>query len=225
MNQAPGWYGGDDLSRSSKNAISVFLVLFSLIICTGCQQVRDIPEEIPEQLPNPVRDFTQKDRYLIGLSWYRQRNYDIAAKFWKPLSTEGDCDAEYAMGLLYFEGLGVGKSFGRAIDLWKRSAEQGQAQAQISLGVVFARISIPYTALDCKNGCGEDKKLAVAYKWFGIASEIGSPHEMKVATDSLSQILPEMTPDEIARGEEMVKAWKPVPVNCQPRGIYLVEPR
>lgn len=198
--------------------------LLVLIFSTGCQQVKEIPEEIPEQLPNPVRDFTQNDRYIIGLNWYRQGNYDIAAKFWKPLAAEGDCDAQYAMGLLYFEGLGVSKSYGKAVDLWENSAEQGQAQAQISLGVVYARTSMPYTTLDCKSGCGEEKNLVTAYKWFGIAREIGSPHEMKVAIDALSRIIPEMKPDEVARGDELVSVWKPDPVNCEPRGMYIVGP-
>ena len=198
----------------------VLLIVFSM----SCQQVREIPEEIPDQLPNPVRDFTQNDRYAIGLNWYRQGNYDIAAKFWKPLAAEGECDAQYAMGLLYFEGLGVGKSYGIAIDLWEKSAEQGQAQAQISLGVVYARISIPYTTLDCRRGCGEEKNLVQGYKWFGVAREIGSPHEMNVANDSMSRIVPEMTAEEVLKGEDLVQAWKPDPVNCNPRGMYIVGP-
>ncbi|MGH7891862.1 MAG: tetratricopeptide repeat protein, partial [Thermodesulfobacteriota bacterium] len=111
-----------------------------MILFFGCQQIKEIPDEIPEQLPNPVRDFTEKDNYLIGLNWYQQWNYQIAAKYWKPLAQEGACDAQYALGLLYFEGLGVGQSYERAIDLWTRSADQGQAQAQISLGIVYSRL-------------------------------------------------------------------------------------
>ncbi|MGH7891340.1 MAG: tetratricopeptide repeat protein, partial [Thermodesulfobacteriota bacterium] len=98
------------------------------------------------------------------------------------------------LGLLYFEGLGVGQSYERAIDLWTRSADQGQAQAQISLGIVYSRLSLPYTSLDCKRGCGQEKDPLTAYRWFGIASEIGLPREMKVAQDSLKKIVPEMTP-------------------------------
>ena len=93
-----------------KNIKSVvgFLTLLFVALFSGCQQVKEIPDEIPEQLPNPVRDFTEKDDYIIGLNWYKQWNYGIAAKYWKPLAAEGDCDAQYALGLLYFEGLGVG---------------------------------------------------------------------------------------------------------------------
>ncbi len=207
-----------------KNITTALVTLSFLFLGAACQQVKEIPEEIPGQLPNPVRDFTEKDKYMIGLSWYKQRNYDIAAKFWKPLAEEGDCDAQYAMGLLYFEGTGVGKSYGEAVDLWNKSADQGQAQAQISLGVIYSRISIPYTSLDCKRGCGEEKDLVAAYKWFGIAREIGSPHEMRVAGDSLNRIIPDMTPEQISEGDALVDAWEPHPLRCEPRGLYIVAP-
>jgi len=199
--------------------IAVIVVLFA-----ACQQVKEIPEEIPEQLPNPVKDFTEKDDYIIGLNWYKQWNYGIAAKYWKPLAAEGDCDACYALGLLYFEGLGVGQNYDEAIRLWTESAGQGQAQAQISLGIVYARIDLPYTSLDCRKGCGAGKDLPEAYKWFGIAREMGSPREKRIAEDSLNKIIPMMTPDGIKDGDERVKAWKPGPARCDTRGYFIVAP-
>lgn len=202
----------------------VIVAFLLLLLGTGCQQVKEIPEEIPDQLPNPVRDFTEKDKYMIGLNWYQQRNYGIAAKFWKPLSEEGDCDAQYAMGLLYFEGLGVGRSYKKAVQLWSESADQGQAQAQISLGAVYSCISIPYTTLDCKKGCGEEKDLVAGYKWFGVASEIGSPHEIQVAQDSMNRIISEMTPEQISEGDALIEAWEPNPTRCEGRGLYIVAP-
>ncbi|MEW6146290.1 MAG: tetratricopeptide repeat protein [Thermodesulfobacteriota bacterium] len=209
--------------RNIKSAVR--LLTFALVfLLPGCQQVKEIPDEIPEQLPNPVRDFTEKDNYLVGLNWYKQWNYQIAAKFWKPLSLEGDCDAQYALGLLYFEGLGVGHSYEKAIGLWTRSADQGQAQAQISLGVVYSRSRLQYTSLDCKSGCGQERDLIKAYKWFGIASEIGSPHEKRIAEDSLNNIMHEMTPEEIQEGEALVSAWKPDPARCDTRGYFIVGP-
>lgn len=216
-----------DLLIVRRRKINPFPYLLSaaiVILLFGCQQIKEIPDEIPEQLPNPVRDFTEKDNYLIGLSWYKQWNYQIAAKFWKPLAQKGDCDAQYALGLLYFEGLGVGQSYEKAIDLWTRSADQGQAQAQISLGIVYSRLSLPYTSLDCKRGCGQEKDPLTAYRWFGIASEIGSPHEMKVAQDSLKKVVPEMTPEEIKKGDALIDAWKPAPARCDRRGYFIVAP-
>lgn len=205
-------------------SVVVLLTIVSVVLMSGCQQVKEIPDEIPEQLPNPVRDFTEKDNYIIGLNWYKQWNYGIAAKYWKPLALEGDCDAQYALGLLYFDGLGVGRSYERAVDLWTSASDQGQAQAQISLGIVYSRSSLPYTSLDCKSGCGQERDLLKAYKWFGIASKIGSPREQRIAQDSLNKIAPEMAPEEVREGEALVGAWKPDPVRCDTRGYFIVNP-
>lgn len=205
-------------------AVIRLLALMSIFLLPGCQQVKEIPDEIPEQLPNPVKDFTEKDNYVIGLNWYRQWNYGIAAKYWKPLAAEGDCDACYALGLLYFEGLGVGRSYSKAIELWTESAAQGQAQAQISLGIIYARLDLPYTSLYCKKGCGAEKDLPEAYKWFGIAKEIGAPREKRIAEDSLKKIVPGMTADEIKEGDLLVNAWKPDPSRCDSRGYFIVAP-
>lgn len=205
-------------------AVVWLLPLVFIFLLSGCQHVKEIPEEIPEQLPNPVRDFTEKDNYLVGLNWYKQWNYQIAAKFWKPLAQEGDCDAQYALGLLYFEGLGVAQSYEKAVALWASSADQGQAQAQLSLGIVYSRSSLPYTSLDCKSGCGEERDLLKAYKWFGIASEIGSPREKQLSQDSLNKIIPDMTPEEIQEGDALVENWKPNPIRCDTRGYFIVAP-
>jgi len=188
----------------------------------GCQQMSQIHEDIPEQLPNPVRDFTQKDRYMIGLSWYKQQNYEIAAKFWRPMALEGDCDAEYAMGLLYLGGLGVWRDYGDAFTLWERSANRGQAQAQIGLAIIYAHGSVPYTIIDCGKGCGVERDLVEAYKWLSIALEIGAPSEKEMAADYLARISPLMTPGQINEGDSLAKAWKPDPAQCNPRGIFLV---
>ena len=186
----------------SKPARMLAVLLFAA--AWGCQQVGQIQEDIPEQLPNPVRDFTQKDRYMIGLSWYKQQNYEIAAKFWKPMAQEGDCDAE------------------DAFTLWKRSANRGQAQAQISLGIMYAHGPVPYTVIDCRNGCGVEKDLVEAYKWLSIALETGAPSEKEMAADYLARISHLMTPEQRSEGESLAKAWKPDPAQCDPRGVFLV---
>ena len=125
---------------------------------------------------------------------------------------------------MYFEGLGVAQSYEKAVGLWTRSAEKAQAQAQFSLGVVFSGLRLPYTSLDCRGGCGQEEDLLAAYKWFGIAGKIGSPHEMKVAQDSLNKIAPDMTPGEINQGDALIDAWKPSPSRCDTRGYFIVAP-
>lgn len=191
-------------------------------MAVGCAQVKQIPGQVPKELPNPVSDFTEKDRYVVGLRWYQEGNFDIARKFWKPLAEDGDCDAQYTMGLLYYEGAGVRKSYGRAVELWSSAAQQGQAQAEIALGAVYSHIGIPYTPLNCKRGCGVMKDLVRGYKWFGLASKLGSPREVRIAEKSIVRISVEMSSEQIEQAKSKIKDWKPDPSQCKPRGLYIV---
>lgn len=216
------------MTRGIKNysrfiTLTVFLCFFAAAIA-GCAQVGEIPKQISKELPNPVSDFTEKDRYVVGLRWYQEGSFDIAGKFWKLLAEDGDCDAQYSMGLLYYEGAGAGKSYGSAVELWTGAARQGHVQAQIALGAVYSHIRIPYTALNCKKGCGGEKDLIGGYKWFGLASKLGSPREVRIAERSINRIGAEMTLAQIGEAKSKIEDWKPIPSQCKPRGIYIVTP-
>jgi len=202
--------------------IVLMMASFVLIFMLSCQQTKEIPGQLSEDIPNPVSDFTQKDRYKLGLRWYQQSQYDIARKMWKPMAENGDCDAQYALGLLYFNGLSVRKSYSTAFKWWGRAAEQAQPQALNSLGVVYSHLRVPYTTLDCKKGCVEPKNLVKAYKWFGLAIEYGPPREVKFAQGSLDRISTEMTDAEINEAEVMIGQWEPRPSRCKSRGLFIV---
>ena len=67
-----------------------------------------------------------------------------------------------------------------------------------------------------------EKNLVEAYKWLSIALEIGAPSEKEMAADYLARISPLMTPEQTSEGDSLAKAWKPVPAQCDPRGVFLV---
>jgi hypothetical protein len=190
-----------------------FLVMVVILFLVACQDVK----QIKDQLPNPVRDFAEKDPYIIGLRWYEYGEYDIARKYWAPLAKDGDCDAEFSFGLLYFEGRAVSKSYEKATEWWTKAAKQGQPQAQNALGVMYAHVEIPYSVFQCGRGCGVNKDLVMAYKWFGLASESGSPREESQAKKLLEKINPEMTQEQINMADVLIKEWKPDPSACVPR--------
>lgn len=193
-----------------------------LIFSFSCQQAKEIPKQIPKELPNPVSDFTENDRYKLGLRWYQQGQYDIARKMWKPMAQNGDCDAEYAIGLLYFNGLSVGKSYKNALIWGGRAADQGQPQALNSLGIICVHLRVPYTSLDCKKGCGEAKNLVKAYKWFGLAKKHGPSRETKAAQKLLDRISKEMSNVEIKEAQIMIDEWEPKPAKYKSRGLFIV---
>jgi len=190
-----------------------FFIFASLIPLLACQDIK----QIKRQLPNPVRDFTEKDKYIIGLRWYEYGEYDIALKYWRPLAEDGDCDAEFSLGLLYFEGRTVSKSYEKAREWWTKAANQGQPQAQIALGVMYSLSYIPYSPFQCKRGCGVNKDLVKAYKWLGLASDSASPRKEAQATKLIDKIKREMAPEQISAGDALIKEWEPDPSLCIPR--------
>ncbi len=206
----------------SRDKIVLMMASLVLILCLSCQQAKEIPGQVGEDIPNPVSDFTENDRYKLGLRWYQQGQYDIARKMWKPMAQNGDCDAQYALGLLYFNGLSVRKNYSTALKWWGRAAQQAQPQGLNSLGVVYAHQRVPYTTLDCKKGCGEARNLIQAYKWFGLALEYGPPREVKFAQKSLDRISLEMSDAEVLESQVLIKNWKPKPSKCKSRGLFIV---
>jgi|GEM_PF-1028533 len=205
----------------SLKKIAIVLVL---VITAGCAQVEQIPGQAYEELPNPVSDFTEKDKFKIGLRWYEQGSFDIAKKFWKPLAEEDDCDAQYSMGLLYYSGAGVRRDFGEAAALWTEAGEQGQVQAQIALGAAYSHTEISYTSINCNRGCGIEKDLIEGYKWFGLASKSGSPREVGIAQKSIERISAQMSSTQIEEARSEIYNWKPSPSECISRGIFIAAP-
>jgi TPR repeat protein len=188
-------------------------ILVVIIFVVACQDIK----QIKSQLPNPVRDFTEKDKYTIGLRWYEYGEYDIARKYWEPLAEDGDCDAEFSLGLLYFEGRAATKSFEKARELWTKAADHGQPQAQNALGVMYSHSEIQYSPFQCRRGCEVNKDFMMAYKWLGLASESGSPREENQAKKLIDKIKQEMTSEQISAGDGLIKKWEPEPSLCVPR--------
>ena len=128
------------------------------------------------------------------------------------------------MGLLYYSGAGVRRSYGNALTMWTRAAGQGQAQAQVALGAAYSRLYIPYISINCKRGCGVDKNLVEAYKWFGLASELGSPSEVRASQKSIAKITSDMTEEQISKAQSRVKDWEATPSSCKSRNILIAAP-
>lgn len=76
-------------------------------------------------------------------------------------ANSGDATAQYNLGKLYAEGLGVPKSHRKAMDYWRLSAGQGYAPAQYGLGWMYFNGRGVVT--DFKEGC----------KWMRSASQQG----------------------------------------------------
>ena len=72
-----------------------------------------------------------------------------------------DKDACCRLGLRYYKGQGVEQDYTRAVELFRKAAEQGNGYAMRLLG-------------DCyRSGCGVEKDCAQAVEWYRKAAELG----------------------------------------------------
>ena len=74
---------------------------------------------------------------------------------------QGDADAQYNLGLMYRNGLGVIQDFAEAVRWYRLAAEQGNAHAQILLGLSY------------ESGDGVIQDEAEAVRWYRLAAEQG----------------------------------------------------
>ena len=75
---------------------------------------------------------------------------------------QGDAEAQFDLGLLYYNGEGVEQSRTKAAEWCRLAAEQGHAKAQFNLGVSY------------DNGVGVEQNRAEAAKWYRLAAEQGN---------------------------------------------------
>ncbi len=96
-----------------------------------------------------------------GSEAVESRNDATSLKEWEALAEQGDADAQFNMGVVYLQGLGVTQDYQAAFNWFKKSTEQKHAIAQYSLGVMYLL------------GLGVTQDYKFAIKWFNLAAEQG----------------------------------------------------
>ncbi|MEW6690884.1 MAG: tetratricopeptide repeat protein [Pseudomonadota bacterium] len=88
-------------------------------------------------------------------------DYATALREWQPLAGGGHRDAQFNLGLLYENGLGVQRDAARAAQWYRRAAEQNDAVAAAYLAEMYAK------------GLGVGRDDAEALRWYRQAAERG----------------------------------------------------
>ena len=99
--------------------------------------------------------------FVKGSTAYQSGDFATALQEWIPLAQQGDANAQFYVGWMYYNGEGVpkdAKTGGKWITL---AAEQGDATYQSFLGEMYIR------------GQGVLKDDKTAMKWFTLAAEQG----------------------------------------------------
>lgn len=91
----------------------------------------------------------------------KRKDYATAMTLFKELAKSGDAEAQYNVGVIYSDGLGVPKDDAEAAKWYAPSAEAGNASAQCNLGNLY------------RNGSGVPKDLDKALMWLRKAVDQG----------------------------------------------------
>ncbi len=120
---------------------------------------------------------------------YKRGDYATALKEWTLLAEQGNADAQYLLGGVYFIGEGVPQDYKTAVKWTTLAAERGIASAQGNLGVMYA------------FGEGIPKDYVYAYMWGHIAAMNGSELGGKLRDDFEKQ----MTLADISAAQKLAR--------------------
>jgi TPR repeat protein len=168
---------------------------------------------------------------VAGFEAYEKGDYATALKEFLPLAQSGQASAEAAVGQMYFEGKGVKPDMKEAARWLEPAASKGIARAQFLLGKLYLSgegvaapdpvkaAALTKAAADqgiveaqvdtCAfyyQGVGVPKDLVNAYLYANLAAQQGSEDGRSILT-LLGQ---DMKPEDVAKGDAAVRAWKPV---------------
>jgi uncharacterized protein len=96
-----------------------------------------------------------------GLQAFQSEDYDTALENFTQGAMIGHALAQFNLGLMYHQGIGIEPDFERAMQLYALSAQQGIAQAQFNLGLMYDR------------GEGTLQDYREAYYWYLQAADQG----------------------------------------------------
>lgn len=156
---------------------------------------------------------------------YEAEDYATAFKELTPLAEQGNADAQFILGKMYFMGRGVLKDPDQAMKWLEASGTQGNADAQFFLGSIYllphkdVAKGVKWLRLSAEQG-NQDAQLLLgkaymegelprdpvqADMWLRLATKDNLPfYEAQLAAAER-----QMSPDQIAKGKALAAAWKP----------------
>ena len=96
-----------------------------------------------------------------GLAAAQSGDFATALREWTPLAVQGHADAQFNLGVMYYNGKGVPQDYKTAVKWYTLAAEQGDADAQFNLGLMYY------------NGLGVPQDYKTALNWYTLAAEQG----------------------------------------------------
>ncbi len=136
--------------------------------------------------------------FNAGVAAYKLGDYATPLREWRPLAEQGNANAQYNLGFMYINGLGIPQDYAEAAKWFRKAAEQGYAGAQYNLGLMYG------------NGEGVPQDYAKAHMWFNLAASSFPPGADRDKAVKYRDIAAErMTPAQISEAQKLAREWKP----------------
>ena len=132
------------------------------------------------------------DTFQDGQAAYQRHDYATALRVWRSLAEQGFAPAEFSLGLIYSQGLGVPQDYADAAKWYLAAANQGNGAAQLKLGTMFARGRV----------VPQDKVCALM--WYNLAAAQGVEYASG-KRDALERAIPRY---EVAQAQSLSQDWK-----------------
>jgi uncharacterized protein len=125
-------------------------------------------------------------------AYFNKEDYATTLRLIRPLAEQGHADAQYFLGTMYHDGVGVPRDYATAASWYRKAAERWYVMAQGSLGGLYVQ------------GHGVPQDDVLAHMWFILAA-VGD----KTARVSRDFHAKHMTPAQIAEAQKLAREWKP----------------
>ncbi|MGC8502261.1 tetratricopeptide repeat protein [Desulfurella sp.] len=101
-----------------------------------------------------------------GLSAYNSKNYKQAYDIFYKLSQQGDSQAQYILGSMYLDGLGVKQDYKQAYEFFSESALRNNSFGEYGLGYLY------------KHGLGVKKDLSKTVYWWEKSAQLDNKYAL-----------------------------------------------
>ncbi len=131
--------------------------------------------------------------FKAGKEAYDRGDHPTALKEWRPLAEQGNADAQFNLGVMYYFGRGVRQDYKEAVRWYRLAAAQGHASAQYKLGSMYhhGRQDVP-------------RDFVQAHMWSSLAAAQG--HEL--ARKDRGLLAEKMTHAQLTEAHRLAREWK-----------------
>lgn len=98
-----------------------------------------------------------------GVAAYDAKDYADALRILRPLAEAGEAEAQYYLGEMYSNGLGIAQDYDEALQWYRLAVEQGHPGGQVGLGYLYG------------NGNGVEKDIDERVRLHRAAADQGDP--------------------------------------------------